>query len=114
MNVLDEAYQAGRVAALWKSQYGRHFDADAALSFNGKAARDTHGALVALDGKGTARQIADIIGNDSWCCPTKCSECGTASWVVVEIGEEPDYESATARVCLDCLRNAVALLEAAK
>lgn len=109
MKVLSEAYQAGQVAELWKRQYGRSFDSEA---FNGT--RDTYDALVALGGNGTAQQIADIIGNTSWCCPSECNECGATSWDMVEIGEEPDCESSTARVCLDCLRKAVSLLEVTK
>jgi len=39
-----------------------------------------------------------------------CHECD-ARVDVVQVGQEPDYESATANVCLVCLKKAVALLE---
>lgn len=42
-----------------------------------------------------------------------CNECGRDDAdALVTIGEEPDYESATASACLPCLRKAVALAEA--
>lgn len=41
----------------------------------------------------------------------KCHECGQQVDECVELGEEPDYESCTASVCLPCLRQAVALCE---
>lgn len=45
----------------------------------------------------------------TWTQPPACSECGEQKGSVVELGDEPDYESRTAWICLDCLRAAVAL-----
>ena len=111
MIVLDEKYQAGRIAALWKRQYGRQFDDPSHLMFNKRTALDTYQLLLEMDGRGTAADYERVIGNSSWCCETRCDECGTESWDVVRLGEEPDYESSTANVCLGCLRKAVALLD---
>ena len=57
----------------------------------------------------TPEAINAVIGNQSWTRVT-CDECGAEPECVVEIGQEPDYESSTAHVCLDCLQSAVALL----
>ena len=111
MIVLSEKYQASQVARLWKQQYGRLFADPSHPMFNKVPALDTYNTLVKMDGKGTADEYARVIGNTSKCCETRCDECGVESWNVVQLGEEPDYESATARVCLGCLRKAVALLE---
>lgn len=43
--------------------------------------------------------------------PFRCDECGGMVDIVVELGEEPDYESSTANICFPCLRNAIALEE---
>ena len=68
--------------------------------------------LLALDPEtATASEIAEIIGNKHWVRERTCSECGKQTWDIVEIGEEPDYESATAEICLDCLKKAVNLIE---
>lgn len=41
-----------------------------------------------------------------------CDECeGATGQPLAQVGEEPDYYSGTANMCLDCLRKAVALLE---
>jgi len=43
-----------------------------------------------------------------------CGECGkVADEAVVELGEVPGWDSATAYVCLPCLKRAVAEAEAA-
>ena len=38
-----------------------------------------------------------------------CNECGGEVEDLVEIGEEPDYESATAIVCKSCIEKALLL-----
>jgi hypothetical protein len=38
-----------------------------------------------------------------------CDECGCDAEMVIELGEEPYYESATARICHTCLLAALAL-----
>jgi hypothetical protein len=40
-----------------------------------------------------------------------CDECREKTWDVVEIGELPNYESATAMVCLNCLHEAIGLFK---
>lgn len=68
--------------------------------------------LAALDKEtATAEQVAEIIGNGSWVYKRACDEYGQSSWEVVQLGEEPDYESCTAEICADCLRSALKLLE---
>lgn len=56
----------------------------------------------------TEDQITSIIGNSSW-TRNECTECKKDVNVVVELGEEPDYESSTAWLCLRCLQKAVSL-----
>ncbi len=58
----------------------------------------------------TAEEVADIIGNPSWACKQKCTECNDYSNEVIELGEKPDWESATTWICKKCLRKAVTLI----
>ena len=51
----------------------------------------------------TAKKIENIIGNSSWTDLT-CSECGKYVKKVVQVGEEPDYESATVFLCVKCIK----------
>ena len=53
--------------------------------------------------------VAAIMG-EGW-LSRACNECEEEADPVVEVGDEPDYESSTAWVCLDCLRGAVAMAE---
>jgi len=59
----------------------------------------------------TVEEVENIIGRYGWLRQSSCDECGIQTWDIVEIGEPPYYESATAYVCLDCLKKAIALLE---
>ena len=52
--------------------------------------------------------IDQIIGNGSW-TKLECDECGTIVDAIIQLGQEPDYESSTASVCFDCLKAAIKL-----
>lgn len=58
----------------------------------------------------TAEDVAAIIGNGSWVCQRRCHECNIDTYDAVELGEPPDYESATATICRSCLVAALDLL----
>ena len=69
----------------------------------GKDKIDIMNSLNALDTEiATSKQIADIIGNDTW-TTMSCSECGKQSIPVIEVGDEPDYESNTVWLCFGCI-----------
>ena len=61
----------------------------------------------------TAEEVAAIIGNTSW-TRLDCSECGNDDGAVVQLGDEPDYESRTVFVCRACANAAVAMLDEAQ
>jgi len=95
------------VAKRWFAQYGH------ALHESGF--RDTHTfgntleRLRLLDLEtASAKDVADIIGNASWTDLT-CDECQSHVDLVVQVGQEPDYESATASLCKECLAKAFGL-----
>ena len=71
--------------------------------------------LRALDAEtATAAEVDAIIGNSSWTDVPRCDDCGAVGLsVVVQVGEALDYESATAHLCLPCLRAAVELGDSA-
>ena len=105
MKVITERSQIREIASTWRRQYpmGTYRDK-----------RDViYGRLARLDPEtATTDDVAAIIGNSSWTDERVCHECkGDDLPAVVQLGEEPDCESNTAQVCLDCLRRAVALLE---
>lgn len=92
------------VAAAWGQQYRHYSEGDK---------RDITIKLEALDGNtATPEDVANIIGNKGW-TSIKCDECGRVVIEAVRMGEEPDYESHTAHLCLQCLVNALGLIERA-
>ena len=55
------------------------------------------------------QDLEKIIGNPTWACLQLCYECGKDCLEVVELGEEPDWESSTVLICKDCLQKALKL-----
>ena len=57
----------------------------------------------------SAKDVNDIIGNSSW-TRLKCDDCQKETDFVLVLGEEPDFESNTARLCRYCVLAAFSLL----
>ena len=96
MKFISRQTRAAGAAKAWLKQYGT----------------DRDGVAKRIEGLGATPDpdaINKIIGNDSWTY-CKCDECGDEVDFVVECGQEPDYESATARLCGECVRRAMAIV----
>ena len=112
MIVIDERYKIEGVAERWKAQYyrcgawGSTITGDCGVIYEKLAALNPETA--------TGKDVAKIIGNNSWAGPDNCNECGNEVERTVQLGEPPDYKSRTAQICLECLRKAVQLLESAR
>ena len=59
----------------------------------------------------TPQEVAAIIGNDSWTRVEDCDDCGMDESAVVMVGQEPDYDSATAYLCKLCVEKLVQLMK---
>lgn len=96
---------AAGAASAWAVQYAdQHWD--------GTEKRAIGRELLALGPKPDPDAVDRIIGNGSWTACT-CDQCGASVGAVVTVGQTPDYDSSTADLCIDCARQAVAMLEAA-
>ena len=105
--IMTASGNASAAAASWRAQYQKpdgswRYDDGKRLIFE---------ALAAL-AEPTPEAVNAIIGNDTW-TTLRCDQCGREVDVIAEVGSPPDYDSATARVCLPCLRIAVDMLSAA-
>jgi ribosomal protein S14 len=105
MNLVTKTQKIKDVAASWHRQYYKKSqrcipDADKAAIYE---------ALLALHEGASEDQVAEAIGNRSW-TSNRCSECGNDVEALVQVGEEPSYESITAWLCGDCINRAAALL----
>lgn len=109
MKVITHRTQIREVAEKWKAQYFRR---DKWQPMSSGGTKGIYDALRALNTEtATAADVAAIIGNCSWVKDLECSECRKTFPVIVEVGDEPDYESCTAWMCVGCLREAVRLAE---
>lgn len=109
MIVIDERSKIEGVAERWKAQYCRLGVWSSTITGDSGV---IYAHLAALNPAiATAKDVAEIIGNNSWAGPDDCHECGKTVERTVQIGQPPDYESHTAQICLECLRKAVQLME---
>lgn len=92
MKLINERNSVRDVAARWERQYPK----DGHYGEN-KETQAITTALYKLDVEtATAADVAEIVGNNSWCEPLTCDECGEDVSTAVQLGQEPDYGSATA------------------
>lgn len=100
--LITRQLNADSTAARWKAKY-----VDKTTRYVGDA-KAVHAQLVALGPTPNPDDVDRIIGNTSWTrVGLVCNGCGEESDRIVQVGEEPDYESRTARLCAKCLDEAV-------
>lgn len=106
MRLITRYTLAQTVPERWARVYGR----ETAIMFQKEV--EIIAVLNALPRPIDPDEVDRIIGNTSWSEVPICDECRTPGLsAVMEMGEEPDYDSSTACLCLDCLRKAVIELE---
>lgn len=99
--LITREMMAANTAERFRQQYGPDFGVYP-FGDSGEILRQ----LLALGPTPTVQQVEIL-------CPgwtlLDCDECGEKVDQVVQVGQEPDYESATACICWRCATNAVAL-----
>lgn len=105
MNTISTRDNIQYVAEKWRRAYGKGAYA------NDPQKQGIQQGLDALDLEAaTADEVDAIIGNASW-TRNICNECNRRVDTVVQVGEPDDYESRTAYLCYECVKNAVALMD---
>lgn len=106
MKIITQRQLIRNVANRWREQYFKLDDSLDDIPVNGKSKRQIQTELDSLDKEiATAQDINNIIGNGSW-TRLRCDECGQEVETVLRVGEEPDYESQTACLCVSCVHAA--------
>lgn len=105
MRLITIKEEASKAAQHWRKTYFR----DGAWVYNSKK-ETIYYYLLALGDSPTPDAVNEIIGNDSWTA-TFCHECGKSVEEVVQVGQDPDYDSATASICKPCLITALELIK---
>lgn len=60
----------------------------------------------------TPNEVDAVIGNTCW-TEVRCDECGsTPDDFVIQVGDEPDYDSSTVNLCADCIRQLAGMVGA--
>jgi hypothetical protein len=90
------------------SSYGDQYWTSPSLT-TGKTKLQVYNELVTLGDSPDPDVVDKIIGNSSW-TNCLCHECGNSVQAVVQLGQEPDYDSNTACVCFICLEKAVEII----
>lgn len=112
MKVITARTQIRELPALLEKAWKRH---DGTWKRIVQAEPDTqkiHAKVAALNPEtATVAEVEAAMGFSGWLNETFCRECQHHVDVVVQLGEEPDYESRTTELCLDCLRSAVKAAE---
>lgn len=102
MKVITRQGLANSAPARWAEVYGNgHFASQ-------PDKQEVLAKLAALAHPIDPDKVDAIIGNTSWTTQS-CHECGRESELVIEVGQEPDYESCTANMCIGCLEAALSL-----
>ena len=102
MRLITKEMRVKGVAERWKRNYLR--DGKWYETYSG----DTEIVYKKLLKATSEKEVNDIIGNKSW-TELHCDDCKKEVDAVVQLGDEPDYESATANICFDCLEKAIGL-----
>jgi hypothetical protein len=99
MELITKKDLISNVSERWDMQYRGSISAD----------KINKGNILRSEKPQTEKRIIEIIGNKTWTTIT-CNECKREVDAVVQLGDEPDYESSTALICFDCLNAAVNLI----
>lgn len=109
MKLITRQMKADTAARDWFHTYAHtSYWKEGRFSVTGLTKEETHTKLVALGAHPNPDDVDSVIGNKSWTACI-CNDCGKYVEAVVQLGQEPDYDSATANICFPCLKKAVKL-----
>jgi len=111
MKLITRLARAAMAEKRWYEQYAKtesSWESASVWTSDKRTKRQIHELLVSFGSNPSAEDVNSAIGNTSW-TDCNCDECGKSVESLVQIGEEPNYESCTAEVCFPCLKKALKL-----
>lgn len=111
MRLITRLSEAAKVENRWYQTYAKTestWESASVWTSDKRTKRQIHEILLSLGNSPSADDVNAAIGNTSW-TDCRCDECGKQVEQLVQLGQEPDYESATANICFPCLKKAVKL-----
>lgn len=110
MKIITRKLLAKRAASAWHKQYCNNGVWENSVPIWKQETReDIYNKLLSLGDDPNPDDIDKVIGNTSWTW-VYCNECDERVGGVVQLGEDPYYESNTANVCFGCLNKASMLV----
>ena len=107
MKIITKRDQIKGIIKSFRDAYGESLDKPSWV--HGKTRGDLLQELKTLNlDHATDKEIYNILDRD-W-VSLRCNECGLWGGKVIQLGEEPDYESNTVWVCIDCIKKALKIL----
>jgi len=100
MEIVSRKLLASRVAGRWRQQYEK--------TSHWSEKENIYRQLLLLGTDPEPDEVDKVIGNGSW-TRTTCNECNEDQQMTVMVGQRPDYDSATAWICVSCLKKAIEL-----
>lgn len=104
MKLITRQDLANTVAERWRKQY-QSYDGEWRQIFIG----DSKSIFLKLINLGMRPKLDDVEKIINGWTILRCDECNQCVEEVVQLGAEPDYESATASICMKCLNQAIQL-----
>ena len=110
MKIITRKLKAQSAAQDWHNTYAKdNWRWYGSKSFvTGMSKKEAYEALVALGRTPSPEDVNKVVGSTAW-TNCLCNECGELVEQMVQLGQEPDYDSATANICFVCLDKAVKL-----
>lgn len=105
MRLVKRIDLAKTAAERWKAQYCPKGRWREGVLVYGRTKEEIYNGLVTLGPNPDPNDVNATIGNSSW-TSCRCDECGGNFEEVLLIGDEPDYDSRTVTVCVNCVMHA--------
>lgn len=105
MQIITRKTQANSAAARFARNYKPSHNCEAWPVYQWGDTGYIYQSLLELGSNPKPNDVEAIL--KGWTTPGTCSECGEVQEnMLIQLGEEPDYESHTAYICVECLHKA--------